>query len=322
MHYKVSVIIPVYNAQDYLERCVDSLMSQTLQEIEYVFVEDCPTDGSHEVLMSALEKYPQRRDDVVIIRHERNMGVASSRNDGNEAATGEFLIHCDSDDWVEPTMYEKMYRKVSETGAEICICDFFMEDKEGVRTMHPKIDCSASHEKVVADYIGWVWNTLWSAMVSRNVYRRSNVRIPEKLSFTEDFYLLVQLFQNAGKITSVDEPLYHYNRQNASSIVHSVESGAMAQELYSYESIAEWMKDEGIYGLYFKQMQWRFLKATCSLVYHDRFEEFRRLHPESHRFIISVPSDFCKPKVKLMMLLTVMRLDAICRWDNHRHGRA
>ena len=155
MHYKVSVIIPVYNASRYIPRCVESLMRQTLREIEYIFVEDCSTDGSFDILLKTLEAYPERKDDVKILRHGKNMGVSVSRNDGNAAATGDFLIHCDSDDWVDVTMYEKMYNQVIAEDADICICDYYNVTKSGTTRIHPEIDCKQEQWKVVRDYIRW-----------------------------------------------------------------------------------------------------------------------------------------------------------------------
>ena len=321
MHYKVSVIVPVYNAREYLPRCVESLMRQTLREIEYIFVEDCSTDGSYEVLLEALSGFPERKDDVRIIRHGTNKGVSVSRNDGYDAATGDYLIHCDSDDWVDVTMYGKMYEKAMAEGADICMSDFYAVTENGLEHRHPDLDCSQPHHKIVNDYLIWVWNTLWNILVARSVYERCNVRLPEDLTFTEDFYLSSHLFLAARKITTVREPLYYYYMDNSASIVHTISAKAMMQELSCYERVIDSMKEKGVYEHYHRTMQWRLVKAVCSLVMTNRFDEFRSIHPESHRYIITTPSAYFKPKVKIKLLLTVMRLDFICRWDNMRHGR-
>lgn len=321
MHYKVSVIIPVYNACRYIPRCVDSLMRQTLREIEYIFVEDCSTDGSYEVLLKALEAYPERKADVKILRHGKNMGVAASRNDGNDAAKGDYLIHCDSDDWVDVTMYEKMYDKIIAEEADICICDYYNVSKDGPVHIHPQIGCSQEHRKVVNDFMAWAWNTLWNVLVSRSIYQRCGERIPEDLGFTEDFYISAHLFMAARKFTALEEPLYYYNLENSSSIIHNLNPDTMKQELSCCERLIGCMKEKGVYEYYYKTMQWRLVKAKASLVLANRFEEFRSLHPESHRYILSTPSTYIEFKVKIMLLLAVLHLDFICRWDNRRHGR-
>lgn len=98
---KVSVIIPVYNVEKYIEHCARSLMEQTLMDIEYIFVDDCTPDHSMEILQRVLTDYPERLESIRIIHHTQNSGLATVRNTGLQIAQGEYIIHCDSDDWVE-----------------------------------------------------------------------------------------------------------------------------------------------------------------------------------------------------------------------------
>lgn len=321
MHYKVSTIVPIFNVRNYLARCVECLMKQTLREIEYIFVDDCSPDDSFDVLMETLSMFPERQKDVKIIRHETNKGLAMSRADGLDVATGDFIIHCDSDDWMDVTMYEKMYDKAIADGADICICDFYFARKEGLERMHPRIDCTKPHEKVVQDFIVCEWNPVWNLLVSRDVYQRSGARPPVGITFTEDFYLTIRLFEYALKVTDVKEPLYYYNQQNNSSIVHSMDLNVRAQEGDCYDRTINWFKEKGVYEKYYKQMQWRLLKADHYLVSHNKFEEFRKAHPESHRYILTVPFPVFTLKQKLILLLTIWKFDSLCRWDNERHGR-
>lgn len=321
MQPKVSVIVPIYNVRDYLARCVESLMMQTLDDVEYVFVEDCSTDDSYDVLIDTLSRFPERQKDVRIIRHDVNKGLARSRADGLDVATGDYIIHCDSDDWTDVTMLEKMHSKAIEDKADICFCEFYFACSDKYYRMHPKVDCSKNHEGVVRDYLVWVMNTIWDLLVSRDVYERSGARPPEGIVFTEDFYLSVRLFQYARKVTSVNEPLYFYNRMNTGSITMSMAEYQMANELDCYERTIAWFKERGVYEHYHKQMQWRLVKAKAQLVFLNRFDEFRNLHPESHRYILTAPFTYYNLKARIMMLLAVLRLDALCRWDNNRHGR-
>lgn len=321
MDYKLSVIVPIFNVRDYIERAVDHLMRQTLKEIEYIFVDDCSPDDSFDILLETLSRFPERRGDVKIIRHEVNKGLAMSRADGLDMATGEFIIHCDSDDWVDITMYEKMYRKAIEDCADICLCDFYFVRREGLERMHPKINCSKSHEKMVRDFLVCEWNPVWNTMVARDVYERSGARPPVGITFTEDFYLTIRLFEHARRVTAVNEPLYYYNQMNVGSIVHSMDLKVKAEESDCYMRTIDWFKEQGVYEKYYKQMQWRLIKADCHLVYHNLFEEFRKAHPKSHRYIMTVPFPYFNWKMKLLLVLTLLKMDSICRWDNKRHGR-
>ena len=103
--YKVSVIVPVYNAGRYIERCLRSLFEQTLDSIEYIFVDDCSPDDSMDILKRVLDEYPERKDDVKILTHQVNTGQSGARRDGMRIASGEYMIHCDADDWVDTDSY-------------------------------------------------------------------------------------------------------------------------------------------------------------------------------------------------------------------------
>ena len=124
---KVSVIVPVYNAGLFIERCVRSLFEQTLEDIEYIFVDDCSPDNSMDILLNVIEEYPHRKPNVTIMRHEVNTGQSGARKTGMHVAKGEYIIHCDADDWVDVDMYERMYRLAVEKDVEAVCCDIVLE---------------------------------------------------------------------------------------------------------------------------------------------------------------------------------------------------
>ena len=109
---KVSVVIPVYNVEKYIERCARSLFEQTLDSIEYIFVDDCSPDNSIAVMENVLAEYPHRKEQIKIIRHEVNQGPYAARRHALQAATGDYVISCDADDWVDYDLYEKMEKDV------------------------------------------------------------------------------------------------------------------------------------------------------------------------------------------------------------------
>lgn len=124
---KVSICIPVYNVEKYIGRCARSLFDQTLDDIEYIFVNDCSPDRSMSVLERVIKEYPKRKPQIQIINHNTNQGSAAARNSCLSVATGEYIGWCDSDDWVEPQMYEKMYEKGVAEKADIVYCGFYFE---------------------------------------------------------------------------------------------------------------------------------------------------------------------------------------------------
>ena len=125
--YKLSVIIPIYNTAPFIERCVESLMLQTINQIEYIFINDASTDNSLFVLQNILNKYPNRHSKIINLEH--NSGISNARSIGLENYTGEYITHCDSDDWIEPEMYKTLCQLATKNDADIVTCNFTHEYK-------------------------------------------------------------------------------------------------------------------------------------------------------------------------------------------------
>ncbi len=130
---KVSVIIPVYKAEQYIEKCARSLFEQTLDDIEFIFIDDCTPDNSIDILKCLIRDYPHRKSQVKIIHNEENKGISTTRNIGLNNSTGEYIIHCDSDDWIDDDLYEKLYLKAIEEKSDIVLCDFIREESGNLK---------------------------------------------------------------------------------------------------------------------------------------------------------------------------------------------
>ena len=127
MEYKISVCVPIYNVEKYFEQCLESLFTQTMLDgVEFVFVNDCTPDSSMIILQRTLQKYPALREQVVIYNHEQNRGLAAARNTALELSHGEYIIHVDSDDWVEPNYLEELYTTITGNDADIAICNCYV----------------------------------------------------------------------------------------------------------------------------------------------------------------------------------------------------
>ena len=206
---KVSVIIPVYGVEKYIERCARSLFEQTLDDIEYLFIDDCTPDKSIEILKNVLENYPNRKNQVIIHRMEKNSGQAAVRKWGMINATGDYTIHCDSDDWVDVTMYEKMYHHAIQHNSDLVICDYIISNghKESEKVFRKNIsDCSrdAVFKRLLTSS---ALNPVWSAMVKRELY--DDMMFPEG-AMSEDKTIMIQLAWKAQKITYLPDALYYY----------------------------------------------------------------------------------------------------------------
>lgn len=132
---KVSVIIPIYKVEKFIGRCVRSLMEQTFCDVEYIFVNDATPDSSMEVLASVMTCYPDKKDCIKILNHEENKGLPAARNTGLAVAVGNYIFHCDSDDFVEADMLEELYVRAQKIDADIVWCDWFLTFETNERYM-------------------------------------------------------------------------------------------------------------------------------------------------------------------------------------------
>ena len=307
-HAKVSVIIPVYKVESYIERCVRSLFEQTLDDIEYIFVNDCTPDKSIEVLEGILEEYPHRKHQVRILHHDKNKGLTSTRNTGLVAATGEYIAHCDSDDWVELDMYETLYNKAKEEKADVVYCNFNMYSHSSTRI--EEIGCfDTDKKKLLQSYIKTVWTTIWSVLAKKELYIEHNLRSPEHICYCEDFWLAVRLMHYAKKVSYVPSAFYNYNRMNETSIVHTLNKKTEKEEQTAYLETIAFFEQESVLQYYEKQMGWRILKSKQELVLDaNRHKEFLNIYPESHHHIWDSPYINTKLKIMMWMLTHHMRV--------------
>lgn len=204
---KVSVIIPVYGVEKYIERCARSLFEQTLDDIEYLFIDDCTPDKSVEILKRVLEEYPQRKCQVVIHRMEQNSGQAKVREWGMRNATGEYVIHCDSDDWVDIHMYEKMYKKSVSADYDIVVCDYYESDGTS-QIINKEYIPDKVEETMSSILFKKTHSVLWNKLVKKSIYK--NKIIYPIANNAEDYALLVQLAYHSKSFGYVNEPLYFY----------------------------------------------------------------------------------------------------------------
>ena len=204
---KISVIVPVYGVEKYIERCARSLFEQTLDDIEYIFVDDCTPDKSIEILEKVLDDYPVRKPQVKIIRLKQNSGQAAVRKCGTVNATGDYLIHCDSDDWVDVTMYEKMYTKAIETDADMVWCDYYRV-RDGKKELKSQ-KCECDILTVAKSFFdSTLIASLCNRLYKRRLHRADFIYPVEDMH--EDFVYALQLLLNSEKIEYLNSALYYY----------------------------------------------------------------------------------------------------------------
>lgn len=226
---KISIGVPVYKAEKFIERCVISLFEQTYPNIEYVFVDDCTPDRSIEILESIILRYPLREPIVKLIRNTSNLGSATSRNIILDNCTGDFLLWVDSDDYLE---FDTIDRLVSIQKHYNCdILGFGVmkhSEKQGAFPYLPYLFFTPK-DMFQAIIERKTHQALWCRLIRRLLFMENNIRFEDGQNVGEDFKVIILLSYYAKKVSSVKEIFYHYNCCNPTSLMNtfSVEKAMM-----------------------------------------------------------------------------------------------
>lgn len=208
----ISVIVPVYNTQEYLAKCIDSIINQTYTNLEIILVDDGSYDNSPDIC----EEYAQR-DNRIIVIHKENGGASSCRNAGLEIATGKYVAFVDSDDWIDKTMYEEMIKTAEEYQADTVVIGFFRIRGENMWAFYiEKPQIFNSHDALAALIENaWMKNYSWNKLYNRKLF--SNVNYPNGQIF-EDIPVAYKLFDKSNKIVVLNQIKYYYVAHTGSSV--------------------------------------------------------------------------------------------------------
>lgn len=238
---KVSVIIPIYNVGSFIERCAVSLLNQTLIDVEFIFVDDASSDNSVEKLNKILDSYPERNGNCILIRHSENRGLPSARNSGLEVASGQYIFHCDGDDWLEPSALELLYNCAVENSADFVWCDFFISYANNERYMKAR-DYSSPDELLRKGFFsGDMKYNVWNKLISKEIYDNSRIRFPDGHSMGEDMTIMM-LAGCSNKVAYVPQALYHYVKTNPGAYTQSVSITKYNDIKYNGDRVISWFR--------------------------------------------------------------------------------
>lgn len=291
---KISIIVPVYNVEKYLHRCVDSILAQTFADIELLLVDDGSRDKSGAICDEYVEK-----DSRVRVFHKENGGVSSARNLGLDNARGKWIGFVDSDDWVDVSMYEDMHNRLIQENADIAYCDIKMFFENHQET-YKSAKYSSNKITFLNNYIASTWTSLCNIVVKKDIFEYNKIRCPEGIPFAEDYYVAVRLFFYAQKVCCIRKAFYYYNRINEASALHNFSPEHYEKERWVNIEVIRFFKENGSYDDYARALSWRLLKSVQEYVLDMRtYEKFLITHPDGHKFIWSCP--YLNFKIKVMM---------------------
>lgn len=231
--YKISVVIPIFGVENFIARCAETLFRQTLNEVEYIFVDDCTKDKSINVLKQVLNSFPNRKEHVRIIHHEENRGLPAARNTGMQVAKGEFIFHCDGDDFTEYTLLEELYKAAKENDADYVWCDWSLSYQNSERHMRMP-SFSSPYDALRCMLAGGMKYNVWNKLVKRSLYFDNKILFPSGHSMGEDM-TMIRVLVCSTKTAYVNQSLYHYVKTNSGAMTNRLNAQDLIDIQYNVE---------------------------------------------------------------------------------------
>lgn len=235
----ISIILPIYNMQDYIAQCLDSVINQTFKDIEIICVNDFSMDNS----MTIVKNYAKNDSRIKIVNNEKNRGLGGARNAGLDVAKGEYIIFCDTDDMMKPDMAEKLYSCLTQNNADMAFCDVMLLGADELETPYkPFHDMTISANRVFypkKQFFRFIdmWPSAWNKIYKKSIIDKNNIRCHENILY-EDHTFYYEYLLNSEKVVYLPEALYIYRNNRDDSIMKEV-----SPRIFEIFTILEYIKE-------------------------------------------------------------------------------
>lgn len=272
MNPLISICVPVYNVAPYIERCVRSLMEQTYNNLEYIFVDDCSEDNSIELVRSIVNQYPECCAHIRIIQNSANRGVAYTRRICIEVAKGEYVIWVDSDDYVEPNMAERLYTLLIQNQADVISGGNYVNyrDKQWTEQPFPEFEQFDS----ISFPLRGVFCSLWGAIYKRELFQLDSLA-PDGMDYLEDRLCRLKIALSNAKIIHINDLTYHYVIHN-NSITSTVSEKNLKCFVQFWKNVDQLLADHNITDKYKDIVNYAKVQNKTSLMLHCNSMKIRK----------------------------------------------
>lgn len=281
---KVSILVPFYNVEKYVGRCVESIFAQTYKNIEYIFVDNCSTDKSREIINEYMVKY-NVVDKCKLIVHEKNLGISASRNDCLDNMTGDFFLFVDSDDYIDNDMVELLVDAAIKENADISGCGY-VEEYTDYSVAFPQKYTNDHDEMMRAITLLTIKGVMWKLLVRSTIVteHKDEVRFIPDRNMVDDYLFCCQLFYYAKRFAGVDRCMYHWIQYNPNNYTHTTVFAVESQAAAIRET-EEFYRSKGIFHIVEKELNMRkFVLKLPLLLDKNCFnvKKWRNIFPESN----------------------------------------
>lgn len=279
--YLVSILVPVYGVEKYIERCARSLFEQTYQDLEYIFVDDCSPDRSIEILETVINDYPQRKSQLRIIRHSKNRGIAAVRNTAINAAKGLFICHVDSDDYLEVDAIRLMVENQLVNQSDIVTVGACQVTKNKINNIH--ISPINNKEQFLLSILQPNFeHTIWGRLIRLSLYKEHGIMNKDGCNQGEDWWTTPLLIYYAQSLSCINQVLYHYDctKEDSMCAINAHNNVTMWwNDILSVENVVHFFsdKDEKYKKASMKMAVSYLYMYLCTSAYYGEKDVFRKI---------------------------------------------
>lgn len=298
----LSVIIPFYNSKSDLKTTAESLLNQSLNNIEYIFVDDGSSDGSKTVIEEVLSSFPQKHSQVIITNSfpdGKNHGIAQARQTGLDLAHGEYVIFCDSDDWVDADYYEQLYHAAVSRNATLAVGDYcIVTNKERNKIVSPDIESWDDFKQ----YPKWFHLSLWNRLIKLSLIKNNNIRFFKDINFSEDYAFIMQVYYFSMNNCNIHRNVYYYyNKTNNNSLTHTLSLTSQLHRIKCIQMLDNFfiMRNEDLSKCSLHKIEKYSSKDALLAV--DQFALWQKTFPEITKMILEDSSRSCVYKTAYVL---------------------
>lgn len=296
----ISILVPIYNVESFVERCVRSLFEQSYSNIEYIFVDDASPDNSVEVIKKVLEDYPDRKKSVMFAKHEINKGPSSARNTALDVSSGEYIFFIDSDDYLEKDAIKELYAAAIVSKSDIVLCDIKNIYADNIEVVEKIALPDTLREYLSMILMRRTYLCVWGKLYKRKLFE--NIRFIDGVTLGDDYAVLPRIVYSASSVEKVNLPLYNYLRYNMNSCTKRMSKKSIDDAYVVREKLIEFFSqipDANEYTeilaksmLYFKVHMIKACGSSMSLVkqiarkWGNEGNEYIRILPLKDRLVL------------------------------------
>lgn len=253
---KVSVIVPVYNVEKYIEKCLESLVNQTLEDIEIIVVNDGSPDNSQKIIDKFVKKYPKKVKSYT----KENGGLSDARNYGIEKATGEYIAFLDSDDYIREDAYEKMYHKAIEKKFDVVVCDLVYVYDNYEKNANSNIQKDITNKEEIKKIYENIYPAAWNKIYHKKLFNNKKIRFKKGVWYedVEFTYKLLPFIKTIGVVK--ENFVYYIQRENSISKTYDKR---LYDQINNWNALIDYYKENNLYNEYKKELEYAYIRYIC-----------------------------------------------------------